>query len=605
MVEECRAGAGNGTVEGCGTESMHEVLLFKRQDSCHMMQIHGFLGSSDLELLPCASLPFRRIEVYGDSVSAGEVSEAVAYCGQPDPVHNGEYSNSYYSYAWLTARKLGARLHDIAQGGIALQDGTGYFMEPEQKGMEYIFDKVQYQPRILENSPIPLGAGETGEPLRWDFSLYRPQVVIVALGQNDAHPRDFCGEDYEGEQAAAWRERYGAFVCRLRAIHPRAHIICMTTILNHHENWDRSIEEVCAGLGDERVHHFLFGNNGRGTHGHIRKPEAEGMAEELSAYIEALGEDIWRDTERLENVFARAEKGEPLTIGFLGGSITQGSLASRQENCYASLVFRWWQKRFPEGNFTCVNGGIGGTTSHFGAARVEEDLLYEKLGEAYEAFRKRGLAGEALGDLAGKALDDLAGKALGDLAAEALGGMAAATGEAAKVTGEAVEPVGEAVEPMGKYTAETAVEAAGLPVPITLNRYENTRRLRNDTIHPVSRRGFSTDHTIQSAITETFRKGWTAGQVGDEICFEAEGRCIALQYRRTVSKPAPKALAYVDDDREHGIVLDGNFDQDWGDCLALQVLLEDSRPGLHRITVRITEAEDVATPFYLVSVIVA
>ena len=94
-------------------------------------------------------------------------------------------------------------------------------------------------------------------------------------------------------------------------------------------------------------------------------------------------------------------------------------------------------------------------------------------------------------------------------------------------------------------------------------------------------------------------------QVGDEICFEAEGRCIALQYRRTVSKPAPKALAYVDDDREHGIVLDGNFDQDWGDCLALQVLLEDSRPGLHRITVRITEAEDVATPFYLVSVIVA
>ncbi len=93
--------------------------------------------------------------------------------------------------------------------------------------------------------------------------------------------------------------------------------------------------------------------------------------------------------------------------------------------------------------------------------------------------------------------------------------------------------------------------------------------------------------------------------MGDEICFEAEGRCIALQYRRTVSKPAPKALAYVDDDREHGIVLDGNFDQDWGDCLALQVLLEDSRPGLHRITVRITEAEDVATPFYLVSVIVA
>jgi hypothetical protein len=94
-------------VEG-SSEDEHEVLLFKCQDSCHMVQLHGFLGSSDLELLPCATLPFRRIEVYGDSVSAGEVSEAVDYCGQQDPVHKGEYSNSYYFYARLTARKLGA-----------------------------------------------------------------------------------------------------------------------------------------------------------------------------------------------------------------------------------------------------------------------------------------------------------------------------------------------------------------------------------------------------------------------------------------------------------------------------------------------------------------
>ncbi|MCI9437415.1 MAG: hypothetical protein HFH85_09610 [Lachnospiraceae bacterium] len=94
-------------VEG-SSEDVHEVLLFKCQDSCHMVQRHGFLGSSDLELLPCAALPFRRIEVYGDSVSAVEVSEAVDYCGQQDPVHKGEYSNSYYFYARLTARKLGA-----------------------------------------------------------------------------------------------------------------------------------------------------------------------------------------------------------------------------------------------------------------------------------------------------------------------------------------------------------------------------------------------------------------------------------------------------------------------------------------------------------------
>ena len=84
-----------------------------------------------------------------------------------------------------------------------------------------------------------------------------------------------------------------------------------------------------------------------------------------------------------------------------------------------------------------------------------------------------------------------------------------------------------------------------------------------------------------------------------------EGRCIALQYRRTVRRPAPKALAFVDGDLEHGVVLDGNFDEDWGDCLALQVLLEEERTERHRVTVRITEAEAVTTPFYLVSVLFA
>lgn len=274
---------------------VHEILLFKRQDSCHMLQLHGFIGSGDLEVLPCEPLPFRRIEVYGDSVSAGEVSEAVDYCGQPDPAHNGEYSNSYYSYAWITARKLGARLHDIAQGGIALMDGAGYFAK---LGMESVFDKVQYNPQILKGSPVPLGADGTREPLRWDFSAYDPQVVILAVGQNDAHPYNFCGEDYEGEEAAGWREHYGDFLKKLRRVRPRAHIICMTTILNHHENWDRAIEAVCSGCGDPKVHHFLFSNNGRGTHGHIRRPEAEKMAEELAAYITGLGAEIWGTADR-------------------------------------------------------------------------------------------------------------------------------------------------------------------------------------------------------------------------------------------------------------------------------------------------------------------
>lgn len=258
-------------------EGPHELCLFKRMDSCHMALFHGFLLAAEGELLAPEPLPQRRIEVYGDSVSAGEVSEAVEYCGMPDPEHSGEYSNSYYSYAWLTARKLGAQLHDVAQGGVALLDHTGYFNEPNARGMEWMYDKIQYHPNLCE-------------PKTWDFSRYTPQVVIVAIGQNDSHPEDYMAEDYDGEASRHWRAAYSRFLDTLRGIYPQAHIICKTTILEHDESWDRAIAQVVAEKADQQIHYFAYSNNGRGTKGHIRRPEAEKMAQELSGYIERLNE---------------------------------------------------------------------------------------------------------------------------------------------------------------------------------------------------------------------------------------------------------------------------------------------------------------------------
>ena len=83
------------------TDGENHVLLFKRQDCCHALVLHGFAVAEDAELLPLPPRPKRRMEVYGDSVSAGEVSEAEFACGQVDPEgHNGRYSNGYLSYSW-------------------------------------------------------------------------------------------------------------------------------------------------------------------------------------------------------------------------------------------------------------------------------------------------------------------------------------------------------------------------------------------------------------------------------------------------------------------------------------------------------------------------
>ncbi len=283
-----------------GQEREHEVFFFKRQDACHEMKLCGLeLGEDDgsersedgslpgslleramqdeREESGSAEIPGGRtlnIEVYGDSVSAGEVSEAEEYAGKHDPEHQGEYSNSWYSYAWITARKLGAKIHNISQGGIPLLSGSGY-VEPDYPGMEDIWDKLRYRPGF-------------GGVKAWDFEKYTPDIVIVAVGQNDSYPRDFMREEPDGEMAALWKRRYWEFVEKLCGKYPEAAVILMTTVMEHHRNWDTAIGEVCESLANERVRHFVFRENGRKTPGHIRASEAEEMARELAEYIKDI-----------------------------------------------------------------------------------------------------------------------------------------------------------------------------------------------------------------------------------------------------------------------------------------------------------------------------
>lgn len=257
-----------------GAVKEHKVLFFKRQDACHEMKLLRLEMSDDSELLKISDRPVKYMEVYGDSISAGEVSEAEEYAGKNDPEHQGEYSNSWYSYAWITARKLGARLHNISQGGIALLNGSGY-VGPDYPGMEDVWDKLRYRP-------------ESGPVKEWDFTKYTPQLVIVAVGQNDSYPTDFMKEQPDKEMAELWKKHYREFVKKLRKKYPAAAILLMTSVMEHDKSWDDAIEEVCLELSDDRIKHFMFRENGCKTPGHIRASEAEELADELVDYIKNI-----------------------------------------------------------------------------------------------------------------------------------------------------------------------------------------------------------------------------------------------------------------------------------------------------------------------------
>lgn len=97
---------------------------------------------------------------------------------------------------------------------------------------------------------------------------------------------------------------------------------------------------------------------------------------------------------------------------------------------------------------------------------------------------------------------------------------------------------------------------------------------------------------------------WKAGR--RKIVFEVTASCIAVQYRKTIKKPALRAKLILDGNTEDIRVLDGNFEEDWGDCLYLEPVLHHGEKKEHRIEIEILDDKTKkATPFYLISLILA
>lgn len=364
---------------------------------------------------------------------------------------------------------------------------------------------------------------------------------------------------------------------------------------------------------------------------------------------------------RLKNLMKRATNGESLVIGFLGGSITQGSLSSTPKNCYAYLVYEWWKKSFPNAAFSFVNGGIGGTTSHYGGARAWKDVLCyrpdivtvdfsvnddanEFFEETYEGTLRRLLAapsapavvvlnnvfydtGKNAQDYHNRIADHYgiphvsikdtvypdveSGKIVrADITPDNLHpndkGHRLVADEICKlldsIKAEVEEETiaGENIE--GKSTKTEA--SVLLPAPLTENAYEHSRLIQiqdNEAILD----GFLVDPIEKKGMLDIFKNGWTAAHTNDKISFEIECSCLAVQYRKSVQQPVPKAKAVIDGDEEHAVILDGNFTEDWGDCLYLEPLLHHAEKKVHRIEITITDAKDIVRPFYLVSLIVS
>ncbi|MBR3416888.1 MAG: S-layer homology domain-containing protein, partial [Clostridia bacterium] len=80
------------------------------------------------------------------------------------------------------------------------------------------------------------------------------------------------------------------------------------------------------------------------------------------------------DPARYAAFIEKAEKGEPVTIAYIGGSTTRGASAGPYHN-WTRLVQNWLEKTFPKSKMTFVNAGMDGTGSEYGNVRLVSNIL--------------------------------------------------------------------------------------------------------------------------------------------------------------------------------------------------------------------------------------
>lgn len=82
------------------------------------------------------------------------------------------------------------------------------------------------------------------------------------------------------------------------------------------------------------------------------------------------------NTARIRDKIAKAQNGEDVTVGYIGGSITGGGSASSPNLAYPTLSFNYFAETFGAGsNVHYVNAGVAGTSSVVGNMRVDQDIF--------------------------------------------------------------------------------------------------------------------------------------------------------------------------------------------------------------------------------------
>ncbi|PIF00536.1 MAG: electron transporter RnfD [Maribacter sp.] len=247
----------------------HTVEIFKRTEWDRGKTLfYGFRIEGNAMVLPKPSPNKRKIEFYGNSITAGYAVEDTSGADSPDST----YTNNYRSYARLTAKHFDAEYRCICKSGIGITISWFPLTMPELYN------------RLDPEDPTSI----------WDFSRYTPDIVVVNLMQNDSWLVKDTGH---GEFKAKFGDQppteefivdaYAQFVRKIRKEYPKAHIICMLgnmDVTRQGSKWPGYVERAVGSINDPRVYtHFALYKD---TPGHPNIAEQKELSRSLIQFIE-------------------------------------------------------------------------------------------------------------------------------------------------------------------------------------------------------------------------------------------------------------------------------------------------------------------------------
>ncbi|MCE9669852.1 GDSL-type esterase/lipase family protein [Myxococcus stipitatus] len=245
---------------------LHTVELLKRTESLVgtsefvALEVHGELRE------PPARSPLR-FEFIGDSITCA-YGTGRSFIPQPPPwrapTFTSRNQDPRLGYGWLTAQAFGA------EPTFVCYSGHGIYRNLDQTTSGLL-------PAVYELA-VP------DSQARWDFTGPSPDVIVINAGTNDAFAGSGTDEDLPDEES--FKSAYRAFLLRLRALHPRAHIVCTLGSMTdgrkevvvggetrsvHVGDWLTDLVSERRQRGDTRVHRHVMA---------VQNPDVDGIGED-------------------------------------------------------------------------------------------------------------------------------------------------------------------------------------------------------------------------------------------------------------------------------------------------------------------------------------